>query len=69
MDKYQRNSRGGEATRDLNLIYLINITTTTKKNTGGEGWQKEKKIQEGLHVEDHFAMEVKVNYEEWLWAI
>lgn len=51
------------------MIYLINITTTTKKNTGGEGWQKEKKIQEGLHVEDHFAMEVKVNYEEWLWAI
>lgn len=39
---------------------------------GAGGWQKEEEMQQGLSVGDHFAMEVKVNYEEsleWFWAI
>lgn len=39
---------------------------------GAGGSQKEEEMQQGLSVGDHFAMEVKVNYEEsleWLWAI
>ena len=35
---------------------------------GDRGWQKEKEMQQGLSVEDRFAMEVKVNYEESLWS-